>query len=139
MNASQPTQLTSTTIRAARAIVLAAGLAGTALGTLASTLDSRTVYQAEAASLYDTYYDVPSGFVFVKLPTGWRFVGQDTGGRPAPITEEERPCDPASHSYEVFLDTPTGFVFVKTSEGWRFITPQDHDWGTALPVAQSRP
>jgi hypothetical protein len=109
MNASQPTQPSSTTIRAARATVLAVALAGTALGTLASTLDTRTVYQAEVASLYDTYHDLPTGFVFVKLPTGWRFVGRDLESR----------------SHEVFVDAPTGFVFVKTSEGWRFITPQD--------------
>ena len=70
MNASQPDQRSSITIRAARAAVLAVGLAGTALGTLASTLDTRTVYQAEAASLYDTFQDLPSGFVFVKLPSG---------------------------------------------------------------------
>ena len=47
--------------------------------------------------------------MFVKLPSGWRFVGRDLESR----------------SHEVFLDTATGFVFVKTSEGWRFITPKD--------------
>ncbi|MFO1206276.1 MAG: hypothetical protein U1E63_11200 [Burkholderiales bacterium] len=92
-----------------RATVVALSLAGTAVGALASTLDTRTVHEVEAASLYDTYHDLPTGFTFVKLPTGWRFVGRDPEGR----------------SHEVFLDAPTGFVFVKTSEGWRFVTPKD--------------
>jgi len=109
VNAFKSHQLSRTIIRAARATVVAFGLAGTALGTLASPLDTRTVHQAEAASLYDTYHDLPTGFVFVKLPSGWRFVGRDLESR----------------SHEVFLDTATGFVFVKTSEGWRFITPKD--------------
>lgn len=80
----------------------------TALRTHASVRDTQTVRDAEAASLYDTYYDEPTGFVFVKLPTGWRFVGRDVGGG----------------SHEVFLDAPTGFVFVKISDGWHFITPK---------------
>ena len=45
-------------------------------------------------------HDLPTGFVFVKLPTGWRFVGRDFEAR----------------SHEVFLDTPTGFVFVNATE-----------------------
>lgn len=108
VNAPKSKQSSRTLVRAARATVVAVGLAATALGTLASPLDTRTVHQGEAASLYDTYHDLPTGFVFVKLPTGWRFVGRDFEAR----------------SHEVFLDTPTGFVFVKTSEGWHFITPK---------------
>jgi hypothetical protein len=109
VNASHPTRRSRTLIGTARAALLAVGLAGTALGTPASTLDTRTVHRAQAASVYDTYHDVPTGFVFVKLPTGWRFVGRDLESR----------------SHGVFVDAPTGFVFVKTTEGWRFIAPQD--------------
>jgi len=91
----------------ALASLVALGLTSAALSTHASVLDTRTLHQAEGAHLYDTYHDVPTGFVFVKLPTEWRFVGRDLEGR----------------SHEVFLDQPTGFVFVKTSEGWRFVAP----------------
>jgi hypothetical protein len=106
MNAFQTSQAFRTTIRAA---VTAGALAGTALATSASTLDTRTVRQAETAGLYDTYHDVPSGLVFVKLPTEWHFMGRD----------------PESSSHEVFVDAPTGFVFVKMSDGWHFIIPND--------------
>lgn len=108
MNVSKPDQRSPTSVRAARAAV-AVILAGTALATSASPLESQTVHHAAAASLYDTYHDVATGFVFVKLPTGWRFAGFDLEGR----------------SNEVFHDSATGLVFVKSSDGWRFITPKD--------------
>lgn len=107
MNAFESNQRIRTMGRAVLATLMAFGLTGTALSTRASVLDTRTSQQAESADLYDTYHDVPTGFVFVKLPTGWRFVGHDLEGR----------------WHEVFLDPPTGFVFVKTSAGWRFIAP----------------
>ncbi|KQU91708.1 hypothetical protein ASC78_01940 [Variovorax sp. Root318D1] len=106
MNASQPSQAFRTTIRAA---VTAVALASTALAAFGSTLDTRTVHQAETAGLYETFHDVPTGFVFVKLPSGWHFVDRDLEGS----------------SHKVFVDAPTGFVFVKTSDGWRFIN-RDH-------------
>ena len=107
MNSFKSKQLIRTVGRAALATLVAFGLTSTALSTQASVLDTRTLFQAERADLYDTYHDVPTGFVFVKLPTGWRFVGRDLEAR----------------SHEVFLDPPTGFVFVRTSEGWRFVAP----------------
>lgn len=73
-----------------------------------STSACVAVHDAESASLYDTFHDLPTGFVYVKLPTGWRFVGRDLENR----------------SHAVFHDAPTGFVFVRTSEGWRFIAPK---------------
>lgn len=94
--------------RAARTAILALGLTGTALGAFAAPLETRTVRQAEAASLYDTYHDLETGFVFVKLPGGWRFVGRDVGGS----------------SHELVRDAATGFVFVRLSDGWRFITSE---------------
>jgi hypothetical protein len=106
MNVSQPSQAFRTTIRSA---VTAVALASTALSAFGSTLDTRTVRQAETADLYDTFHDVPTGFVFVKLPTGWHFVDRDLEGS----------------SHEVFVDAPTDFVFVKTSTGWHFISRGD--------------
>lgn len=102
-------QLSRRINRAARASVAAFGLAGAVLSAHASVLDTRTVYQAGAASLHDTYHDLATGFVFVNLPSGWRFVGRDLEGG----------------AHEVFHDASTGFVFVKTSEGWSFVTPKD--------------
>jgi hypothetical protein len=57
--------------------------------------------------MYGTFHDIPSNFVFVKLPTGWDFVGMDAGGR----------------HHKVYRDGPTGFVFVKLSTGWKFVSP----------------
>ena len=107
MNAFRSNQRIRTMGRAVLATLVAFGLTSTAPSTHASVLDTRTLHQVESADLYDTYHDVPTGFVFVKLPTGWRFVGADLEGR----------------SHEVFLDPPTGFVFIKTSAGWRFVAP----------------
>ena len=107
MNSFKSKQRIRSVGRAALATLVAVGLTSTALSTRASVLDTRTLFQAEGTNLYDTYHDVPTGFVFVKLPRGWRFVGRDFEGR----------------SHEVFVDPPTGFVFVKTSEGWRFVAP----------------
>jgi hypothetical protein len=106
MNTSQPSPAFRTTIRAA---VTAIALACTALAAFGSTLDTRTVRQAETAGLYETFHDAPTGFVFVKLPTGWHFVDRDLEGS----------------SHEVFVDAPTDFVFVKTSTGWHFISRGD--------------
>lgn len=109
MNVFKSKQMSHSIARATRASVVAFGLAGAVLSTQASVLDTQTVPQAAAASQYDTYHDRPTGFVFVKLPSGWRFVGRDLEGG----------------SHKVFHDASTGFVFVKTSEGWRFVTPTD--------------
>lgn len=65
---------------------------------------SQTVASAPAAVAFDTFHDVPTGFVFVRLPQGWRFVGQDH----------------AVLSHAVFHDEPTGFTYVKVDGRWRF-------------------
>jgi hypothetical protein len=109
VNVLKSDRLSRTIIHAARATAVAIGLAGIVATTQASVLDTQTVKQAEAASSYDTYHDMPTGFVFVKLPSGWRFVGPDLEGG----------------SHEVFYDASTGFVFVEMSDGWRFVTPKD--------------
>ena len=71
----------------------------------ASVLDSTTQSAAADASLYDTFHESSSNFVFVNLPSGWTFVAKDEG--------------PRTHS--VFRDEATGFVFVKLSSGWKFV------------------
>ena len=92
-----------------RATLAALGLVGATLAADASVLDTRTVNPAGAAAVYDTYHDRPTGFVFVKLPSGWRFVSRDV----------------EDLTHEVFYDAPTGFVFVKTSAGWQFVPSED--------------
>jgi hypothetical protein len=71
----------------------------------ASVLDTATYRTAVAVPTLGTFHDVQTGFVFVNLPQGWAFVGQD----------------PAARSHAVFLDAPTGFVFVHLSTGWKFV------------------
>jgi hypothetical protein len=71
----------------------------------ASVLDTATTAAASQTELYGVFHDRPTNFVFVKLPQGWVFAGQD---------------DALDH-HEVFLDPSTGFVFVKLSGGWKFL------------------
>jgi hypothetical protein len=108
MNVLPTKQARHLLVHALRVAVVAVGLASVALVAPASPVESRTVHVPESASLYDTYHDLPTGFVFVKLPAGWRFVGRDIEGL----------------QHAVFHDAPTGFVFVRTSDGWRFIAPK---------------
>lgn len=76
-----------------------------ALSANASVLPTQTQPTAQAVSLYGTFHDAQTDFVFVKLPQGWAFVAQDD----------------QSLSHDVFVDASTGFVFVKLSSGWKFV------------------
>lgn len=66
---------------------------------------SMTVEQVARTPTYGVYHDQPTDFVFVRLPSGWKFVAKDEGAR----------------KHRVFHDGPTGFVFVKLSSGWKFV------------------
>lgn len=85
-------------------LALGAALA-LSLSAHASVLPTQTQPSAESVSLYGTFHDGQTDFVFVKLPHGWAFVAQDTDAR----------------SHDVFVDASTGFVFVKLSGGWKFV------------------
>jgi len=80
-------------------------LACVALTAQASVLDTRSTRAAQEAQLYDTYHDQATDFVFVRLPSGWKFVGRDA----------------LSATHAVFHDPATGFVFVNTSGQWSFV------------------
>ncbi len=83
-------------------------LGATLLFTLAanaSVLATQTVSTAQFAAVYDTFHDARTGFVFVRLPEGWRFVAQDT----------------QAQAHAVFYDVSTDFVFVQLSSGWVFV------------------
>jgi uncharacterized protein YcnI len=82
-------------------LLLSAGLASAQ----ASVLDTATTFAASQTELYGVFHDRPTDFVFVKLPQGWIFAGQDQ----------------FQGHHDVFLDPSTGFVFVKLSSGWKFI------------------
>ena len=71
----------------------------------ASMLSTATTSAASQTELYGVFHDRATNFVFVKLPQGWTFAGQD---------------DLLDH-HDVFLDAGTGFVFVKLSGGWKFL------------------
>jgi len=71
----------------------------------ASVLDTATTAAASQADLYGVFHDRQTNFVFVKLPQGWVFAGQD---------------QLVGH-HAVFHDASTGFVFVKLSGGWKFV------------------
>lgn len=86
---------------AAAGILLSLGLSGAH----ASVLDTATTHVAAQAQLYGVFHDRATDFVFVKLPQGWTFAGQDA----------------RKSTHEVFYDVSTGFVFVKLSSGWRFL------------------
>ena len=86
-------------------LILAAAACLAAPAALGSVLDTRTTHAALDAQLYDAYHDRATDFVFVRLPSGWKFVGRDG----------------AALTHEVFYDAPTGFVFVKTGRGWVFV------------------
>jgi len=73
--------------------------------TQASILDTQTRPTAQAVTLFGTFHDAQTNFVFVRLPSGWAFVAEDA----------------ASSRHPVFFDTTTGFVFVKLSGGWKFV------------------
>lgn len=94
--------LATTLVTAAVATLAALALA---TGARASVLDTQTHPVAARVAPYGVFHDGVTHFVFLRLPEGWRFVGQDAGA--------------ASH--EVFLDAATGFVYVKLSGGWKFV------------------
>lgn len=71
----------------------------------ASSLATSTSLVAEQTQTYGTFHDQPTHHVFVKLPSGWKFVGKDD----------------QAQGHEVFRDASTGFVFVKLSQGWKFV------------------
>lgn len=87
-------------------LVSAAALVTLAAPARASILDTPTQPAAHAVELFGTFHDAQTGFVFVKLPDGWRFVAADGETR----------------HHAVFLDAGTGFVYVKLSDGWRFVS-----------------
>ena len=65
---------------------------------------SKVRSDAAQAQMFDTFHDAPTGFVYVKLPQGWRFVGEAADG----------------DLIEVFHDLPSDFVYVRTASGWHF-------------------
>ena len=91
----------NTLVSTLAAAVLALGLSSTH----ASMLGTATTSAAGQTDLYGVFHDRQTDFVFVKLPQGWAFVGQDE----------------AKNHHEVFHDASTGFVFVKLSDGWKFL------------------
>ena len=77
-------------------ISLAAGFANAAPA--AST-------DAEATPLYGVFQHAPTGYVFVKLPSGFVFAGRDD----------------ALASRSVLRHATSGFVFVQLADGWKFV------------------
>lgn len=63
----------STVIRTASVVTaLVAALAGTFTAVPAAAEESSSV----AVRDYDVFVDLPTAFAFVKMPTGWKFVGK---------------------------------------------------------------
>jgi hypothetical protein len=79
-------------------ISLAAGLANAAPASAAPA-------GAEATPLYGIFQHAPTGYVFVKLPSGFVFAGRDD----------------ALASRSVLRHATSGFVFVQLADGWKFV------------------
>ena len=85
-------------------VAVATAAALWSLPSQAHLVDSTVRSDASQAAVFDTFHDAATGFVFVRLPQGWRFVGEA----------------PAGDRIEVFRDRPTDYVYVRTANGWRF-------------------
>ncbi|WP_051378935.1 hypothetical protein [Derxia gummosa] len=92
---------------------LALSLAGLGIAQASALPESLRTPNASSPD-YTVFHDAPTGFVFVKLPTGWKFVGKADKSAAAP-----------SDLHTVFHDAGTEFVFVRMPEGWKFVGRAD--------------
>jgi len=92
---------------------LAFALAGIATAHASALPDSLRTPNADSPD-YTVFHDTPTGFVFIKLATGWKFVGKASPTAQLP-----------SDLHTVFHDAGTQFVFVRMTEGWKFVGRAD--------------
>ena len=76
---------TAATVRAALAVLAAAPLAAQAATAVAPSPEPSPASAAPVAPVadYTVFVDAPTGFVFVKLPQGWKFAGKSDAALPA--------------------------------------------------------
>jgi hypothetical protein len=79
-------------------------LAGTLIS-LAASFANAAPAGAEATPLYGIFQHAPTGYVFVKMPSGFVFAGRDD----------------LLASHAVLRHDASGFVFVQLTEGWKFV------------------
>lgn len=79
-------------------------LAGTLIS-LAAGFANAAPAGAEDTPLYGIFQHAPTGYVFVKLPSGFVFAGRDD----------------ALASRSVLRHATSGFVFVQLADGWKFV------------------
>lgn len=76
-------------MKTARRLISAAACVATAVLMAAAPTLSHAEVVAKAVADYTVFVDPPTGFVFVKLPVGWKFVGKvesvDLAGLPGSV------------------------------------------------------